>query len=213
MFACSRLMCPGPGLLIRTTSIPIVQVAFLSSCGINALFCVNQALNGIFVLDMVFTFFTPVADSTAGRQGIGGLLKSHRQIARAYFRGWFPIECAATPCLSSAPQRSRSHVIESRSGSFLSVLPFDMVGILMRANCGDSSEASFDPGLLMLMKFVRLLRLLKRMSLRQSRCTRRPQATNSRFVRLSLRLTVLHAQSLAYCAPHAFSAGGTRQFR
>ena len=155
------------GLLYTITVTPF-EVAFLRTCGVNVLFFVNQGVNVVFVLDIFkqsvaqrpaallclhpvptdlhshrplsssspdCRFFTPVRD-----QGAAGdaWIKSHRALACRYLRGWFIIDV-------------------------LGCLPFDVIGILMKANCGDSSTAEAgDPGLLMLMKFVRLLRLLKR---------------------------------------------------
>ena len=88
----------------------------------------------IFVLDIFKEFFTPVREQQAPS---AAWIKSHRTIAIRYLRGWFIVDA-------------------------LSVLPFDAIGVMMKANCGSSAETG-DPGLLMLMKFVRLLRLLKRM--------------------------------------------------
>jgi hypothetical protein len=210
-------MCLSPASLTRTTSIPFVQVAFLSSCGINALFCVNQALNGIFVLDMIFTFFTPVADSNR-IGGLGGLIKSHRQIARAYFRGWFPIECAATRCLQKRLYRTltttRARIAIGQfhlSAAFRHHWYSDegklwrLFGSLLRPRTLDAHEVrpAASPPETYVITIIGMHPATAGHHL--PICS-----TLSAGIAYSL---LLHAQSLAYCAPHAFSAGGTHRFR
>ena len=51
--------------LLYTIVITPFEVGFLRSCGVNALFVCNQIMNGIFTVDLVVAFFTPIRNVKA----------------------------------------------------------------------------------------------------------------------------------------------------
>ena len=53
------------------------------------LFVINWIVNLIFMIDICFNFFLPYKESI--KKG-GGLVKSHRKIAKNYICGWFPLD-------------------------------------------------------------------------------------------------------------------------
>jgi hypothetical protein len=90
---------------------------------LNALFFVNRFVDFCFIIDIVFNFFVAIPDPADGQ-----LIFHHPTIIRSYLRGWFTIDV-------------------------VSILPFDIGGII------------FDSDAVSRLKFLRILRLLRLMKL------------------------------------------------
>ena len=56
----------------------------------NALFIINQIVNGVFVIDICLQFFIPVPDIRPENEG--ELIHDHKLIAKRYFKGWFLLD-------------------------------------------------------------------------------------------------------------------------
>ena len=92
------------------------------------LFVINILVNLVFMVDIVFNFFLPYKEPV--KKG-GGLIKSHKRIAKNYLTSWFIID-------------------------IISVLPVDQVMMAVdTANMGSSTSV------LGMIRMLRLLRLLK----------------------------------------------------
>ena len=116
--------------LFYTAAISPFEVGFLEQeWPPDVLFCINQIFNVIFMMDLVVSFFVPVL--LQGNFSAHVWIKTHRDIARQYIRGWFTID-------------------------LISALPYDVISIVIE----QQSEQLVDFPL-MTMKLVRLLRLTK----------------------------------------------------
>ena len=100
------------------------QVALLKT-QYNEMFFVNRLIDLIFCVDMCLQFFLAYRDET--KAGGRRLVKDFTMIRRRYMRGWFPID-------------------------LISVVPFDVIGILLQSRALQR---------LKLMRLLKLLRLLK----------------------------------------------------
>lgn len=114
--------------LLFTAIVTPFEVAFLETDLNSALFWINRAVDLFFLCDLVRNFFTPYLDPYSG-----SWVTSHRKIALNYFRFWFYID-------------------------FVSVLPFDVVGVVISSADVQKYKAL---RLLRLLRLIRLIRLLK----------------------------------------------------
>ena len=57
---------------------------------LDASFFFSQAVNLVFIVDTIFTFFTPIFEARSGLE-----ITSHWSIAKAYLRTWFPVDFVA----------------------------------------------------------------------------------------------------------------------
>ena len=94
------------------------------------LFVINWIVNLIFMIDICFNFFLPYKESI--KKG-GGLVKSHRKIAKNYICGWFPLD-------------------------FVSVIPVD--NIMMAVDTSQLRGASL-LGAIRMLRLLRLIKLAR----------------------------------------------------
>ena len=57
---------------------------------VNPLFVVNQVINTIFIVDIIFQFFIPVPDRSPENEG--EMIHDHRVIAKTYLSSWFLLD-------------------------------------------------------------------------------------------------------------------------
>ena len=57
---------------------------------LNALFVVNQIVNTVFIIDIIFQFFIPVPDHRPENEG--EMIHDHKIIAKTYLKGWFILD-------------------------------------------------------------------------------------------------------------------------
>ena len=76
------------------------------------LFVINWFVNLIFMVDIVFNFFLPYKESI--KKG-GGMVKSHRKIAKNYLCGWFPIDSSSRSSPSTTSCRPSTSQLQGAS--------------------------------------------------------------------------------------------------
>lgn len=109
-------------LLLFTAAVTPAEVAFLGEPKINFLFFVNRIVDCGFIIDMCFQFFLGFTDPETNE-----IIYHRGRIFINYTTGWFPID-------------------------LVSVIPFDMLGMVMQSD---------DVSQLKVLRTVRLLRLIK----------------------------------------------------
>ena len=101
---------------------------------IDALFVINQLVNVVFILDIIFQFFLPVPDVRHDAPS-GELVRDHAFIAKNYIKGWFLLDV-------------------------VSVLPFDVMMMIMPDIFSMGPMArSFK--LIRIMRLIKLARVLR----------------------------------------------------
>ena len=100
---------------------------------LNALFVVNQIVNTVFIIDIIFQFFIPVPDHRPENEG--EMIHDHKIIAKTYLKGWFILDV-------------------------VSVLPFDILTI---ASPGliPPGPASKSFKLIRILRLIKLMRVLR----------------------------------------------------
>mmetsp|Transcript_31673 Transcript_31673/g.67298 ORF Transcript_31673/g.67298 Transcript_31673/m.67298 type:complete len:712 (-) Transcript_31673:20-2155(-) len=120
------------GLLMFVCFVSPFEVAFVQvsdgldflSKGADVMFWINRLVDILFMVDIVLQFFTTI--NVQHRYG-ASLIRSKRLLAEKYLKGWFGVD-------------------------LVSVIPFDIIGMVMKSD---------DVSKLKIVRAVRLLRLLK----------------------------------------------------
>ena len=77
--------------LLFTAFVTPFEVGIGLTTKIDALFIVNQVVNLVFILDIIFQFFLPVPDVRHDAPS-GELVRDHGFIAKKYIKGWFLLD-------------------------------------------------------------------------------------------------------------------------
>ena len=108
--------------LLFTAIVTPFEVAFIQTNLTNPLFWINRVVDLFFITDMTLTFFIPYRDPESNVW-----VTSHRAISKRYLRSWFIID-------------------------LLSILPFDILGVVLASDSVQNVKA---------LRLIRLLRLIK----------------------------------------------------
>ena len=130
--------CTLSALFFTATVTPYEVCMMWGDTKQDTLFYVNQFVNGIFVVDIIFNFLLPYRESL---QKGGGTVKSHYKIAKKYIRSWFFLDV-------------------------ISVIPVDVLMVygLLGGSAevdGDAPSGAGATDLLQMIRMLRLLRLIK----------------------------------------------------
>jgi len=139
MFRKKRLMPPNSRFmsvwdaciflcLMFTAIVTPFEVAFIQTDLTNPLFWINRVVDLFFLVDIIFTFFIPFRDPDTNVW-----VTDHKKIAIRYLKGWFWID-------------------------LLSILPFDILGVVLDS---DSVQTLKALRLIRLLRLIKLLRLLR----------------------------------------------------
>eukprot|EP00746_Dinoflagellata_sp_MGD_P010751 gnl/MRDRNA2_/MRDRNA2_122325_c0_seq1.p1 gnl/MRDRNA2_/MRDRNA2_122325_c0~~gnl/MRDRNA2_/MRDRNA2_122325_c0_seq1.p1 ORF type:complete len:775 (-),score=115.46 gnl/MRDRNA2_/MRDRNA2_122325_c0_seq1:69-2393(-) len=127
--------------LLYTSIVTPYEVGFMESTGVNGLFIFNRGIDCLFLKDMMMQFFLKIqVHELKGTIWI----KDRRKIAERYLKGWFVID-------------------------LFSILPFDVMGMVMNDPAMNKLKAVRIIRLLRLLKLVRVFRASRIMKRWQNR--------------------------------------------
>ena len=148
--------------LLFTAFVTPFEVGIGLTTKIDALFIVNQVVNLVFILDIIFQFFLPVPDVRHDAPS-GELVRDHGFIAKKYIKGWFLLDVVSVRTISrtaAAAQQPPAHSPPSFLPPHLQVLPFDVMMIIMPDIFSMGPMArSFK--LIRIMRLIKLARVLR----------------------------------------------------